>query len=173
MSCPTPQKKAFTLVEVLIVLVIISIMAGLLITVIDPVRQRQRAQDGTIVATANKIVAAVEAYNSALGAYPSCATLAAGEISNIAVTNACTAGSGSFSIGGLTYPTTGCDATTGYGTGSAGCVFRYGFDGTNACLGIRTHLPIDLNGDGTPNQYLIWSSTSGSIGDEGTSSCAL
>lgn len=186
MSCQTPSqkddqvlslpkvlksKKGFTLVEVLIVLVIISIMAGLLITVIDPVKQRQRAQDGTLVATANKIVAAVEAYNSAVGTYPTCAELVAGEIGNATATHTCTASSGSFTIGGLTYPQDSCNDTTGgYASGTGVCSFRYGVNSTGdkACLGLRLNLPTNLDSDGTSGSYLIWDSAVGHIADEGS-----
>jgi prepilin-type N-terminal cleavage/methylation domain-containing protein len=187
MSCQPQQsasRKGFTLVEVLIVLVIISIMAGLLITVIDPVKQRNRARDGTIVATANKIVAAAQAYNSALGSYPNCYVLAgsgtSSEIQNTTALNLCSAaspGSGTFMINSLVTPKLCADAV-GYSVGAANldCKFRYGaavVSGVSqACLGIKLNLPTDLNNDGTPYGWLIWNSTSGTISDEQNPTCA-
>ncbi len=186
MSCPTSQKinnrKGFTLVEVLLVLVIISIMAGLLITVIDPVKQRGRARDGTIIATANKIIAAVQAYNSAIGSYPTCVTLVGGtspEVQNATALTGCTAGEGSFSMNGLVTPVDVCDAAFyAAGTQTGACKFRYESSGTRACLGIRLNLPVDLNNDGTPGQYLFWDSgtaaaggTNGAVSDATTGTC--
>ena len=136
MSCSN-KKSAFTLVELLVVIMIISVLTGVLLTVIDPVRQRQRARDGTIISTANKIVAAVTAYNSAVGVYPSCLLLANSgvnsEIKNAVVPagGGCDAGSpteGVFTINGIITPDL-CDAN-GYTAGTTECMFKYISDGT-------------------------------------------
>lgn len=176
MYCPTPNKtkKGFTLVEVLMVLVIISIMAGLLITVINPVRQRARARDGTIIASANKIVAAITAFNSATGVFPTCAELMS-DLQNVTTTAAwgCTGTNleGTFTVTGITFPAT-C-AANGYGTGAAACGFRYDSNGTTACLGVRMHSIENLD-DITPlGDYLLWTSTQGRFTDATSGGCSI
>ena len=188
MSCPTPQKinirKGFTLVEVLIVLVIISIMAGLVITVVDPGKQRDRARDANIIATTTKIVAAAQAYYSATGSYPSCFVLTGGgnsanptELQNVTAGSAtCTAAapaSGTFLMNSVVMPNL-CDAT-GYSAtaGTSGCKFRYGSSGTAACLGVKLNLENNIDNDtSTGNSWLIWSSSNGAVRDGGPT-CAI
>lgn len=65
------KQEGFTLIELLIVIVIIGILAGVLIAVIDPTSQQNRARDAGIEASINKVVLATEGYVSAYGAIPS------------------------------------------------------------------------------------------------------
>ncbi len=60
----------FTLVELLIVIVIIGILAGVLIAVIDPSKQSNRARDAGVQAAINKVALATEGYVSAYGVAP-------------------------------------------------------------------------------------------------------
>ena len=62
--------SGFTLIELLIVVVIIGILAGVLITIIDPQTAENRARDAGIETTLNKVALATEAYGSAYGSYP-------------------------------------------------------------------------------------------------------
>jgi len=62
--------KGFTLIELLIVIVIIGILAGVLIAVIDPTTQQNRARDANVRATMNKIALATNGYISAYGRVP-------------------------------------------------------------------------------------------------------
>jgi prepilin-type N-terminal cleavage/methylation domain-containing protein len=62
--------KGFTLIELLIVIVIIGILAGVLIAVIDPAAQQNRARDATVESTINKIALAVGGFRSAYGRPP-------------------------------------------------------------------------------------------------------
>lgn len=64
------NNKGFTLIELLIVIVIIGILAGVLIAVIDPTTQQNRARDANVRATMNKIALATNGYISAYGRAP-------------------------------------------------------------------------------------------------------
>ena len=62
--------KGFTLIELLIVIVIIGILAGVLVAVINPAAQQNRARDATVQAGLNKMALAVGSFNSAYGRLP-------------------------------------------------------------------------------------------------------
>lgn len=64
------SSKGFTLIELLIVIVIIGILAGVLIAVIDPTKQQNRARDAGVQATINKAALAAEGFRSAYGRAP-------------------------------------------------------------------------------------------------------
>lgn len=64
------QTSGFTLIELLIVVVIIGIMSGILLVIIDPQKQRARAQDGVRVGNVSKLVQSIEAFRAGEGAYP-------------------------------------------------------------------------------------------------------
>jgi prepilin-type N-terminal cleavage/methylation domain-containing protein len=55
-----PQ-KGFTLIELLIVIVLIGILSGVLLSVIQPGAQRQRANETVMVSNINKLVMAAQA----------------------------------------------------------------------------------------------------------------
>lgn len=98
-------ERGFTLIELLIVIVIIGILAGILISVINPAKQQLKARDGVLVATLNKIVLEIKAFaNSDVtgsGNYPTCNQL----VNNLGNASACTAvgaaGGGTFTITGV------------------------------------------------------------------------
>ena len=64
------NNKAFTLIELLIVVSIIGILAAVLISVINPTRQRNRATEVVNGEAVRKVGTAVEAFTSANGNYP-------------------------------------------------------------------------------------------------------
>ena len=65
------MKKAFTLVELLIVITILGILAGVASLVINPVRQQNVARDGVAKTNLEKLASSVETYYAAEGSYPS------------------------------------------------------------------------------------------------------
>jgi len=77
------NKKGFTLIELLIVISIIGILAGVVIGVIDPQRQRAIATDAVTQSTMNKFIEGIESYYSANGFYPSATDMANGTVSFI------------------------------------------------------------------------------------------
>jgi len=64
------NQKGFTLIELLIVIVIIGILAGVLIAIIDPGAQQNRARDAGVQASINKIALATQGFVSAYGDTP-------------------------------------------------------------------------------------------------------
>jgi prepilin-type N-terminal cleavage/methylation domain-containing protein len=64
------NNKAFTLIEILIVVSIIGILSAVLISVLNPARQRNRAAEVVNGESIRKIATAVEAYTSINGSYP-------------------------------------------------------------------------------------------------------
>jgi prepilin-type N-terminal cleavage/methylation domain-containing protein len=62
--------KGFTLIELLIVIAIIGVLAAVVLGVVNPARQRQRAQDGTLISTISKLGAVVETFYGVKGRYP-------------------------------------------------------------------------------------------------------
>ena len=128
------KSKGFTLIELLIVIVLIGILAAVLITIIDPGKQQNSANDGTVQAMVNKVILTAESFNSAYGRVPNedqffksldfSATEAFG--------NACTVAGVAeyeclFSIQGINLPQA-CDSsgwTDVTGSGTDQCYFRY------------------------------------------------
>ena len=60
----------FTLVELLLVVSVIGIISGVLITVVNPTKQKQIAEDGVIRSNLEKLVQSVEAHCEGEGACP-------------------------------------------------------------------------------------------------------
>ena len=56
--------KGFTLVELLIVIVILGILVGLVMVMIDPLRQKRRAKEGVLIASMYKTCLALTACGS-------------------------------------------------------------------------------------------------------------
>lgn len=64
----TPRRRAFTIVELLVVLVIIGILAALLVPLIKAIDRRQKISLAR--AQLHQVAAAIEAYKTKLGFYP-------------------------------------------------------------------------------------------------------
>ena len=60
----------FTLIELIIVIGIIGILAGMIMLVLDPAKQLQKARDGQRKADLGQIQSALEFYRSDIGRYP-------------------------------------------------------------------------------------------------------
>lgn len=127
------KQKGFTLIELLIVIVLIGILAAVLITVIDPSRQQNQANDGTVVAMINKVILSAESFNSSYGRVGNEAEFFGSLEFNATQANgtACTvAGSPDneclFSISGIDLPQA-CDSNgwTNRLGGTDQCYFRY------------------------------------------------
>ena len=128
------NEKGFTLIELLIVIVIIGILAGVLISVIDPTSQQNRARDAGIEASINKVVLATEGYVSAYGVAPE-DTQFMGQFKTDTVLPLGTACTGSddtcdFSVTGNPLPETCSNNFSGNGTSQ--CYFRYVREGVGA-----------------------------------------
>ena len=108
------NQKGFTLIELLIVIVIIGILAGVLISVIDPTSQQNRARDAGIKASINKVVLATEGYISAYGDAPGDIQFF-GQFKNNTV-------SGEGTADGSGLPGTSCAGTGGVGDDA--CFFK-------------------------------------------------
>lgn len=121
------NQKGFTLIELLIVIVIIGILAGVLIALINPAQQQNRARDANVQATINKIALAAQGYISAYGAAPNGLDLL-NSLSNSTAqsTTTCRSTDSScvFSVSGNNLPST-CGPNFYNGTGSNLCHFRY------------------------------------------------
>jgi prepilin-type N-terminal cleavage/methylation domain-containing protein len=126
----------FTLIELLIVIVIIGILAGVLIAVIDPGAQQNRARDANVISTMNKVVLATQGFVSAYGRVPD------GEefLANLSATAATAATPGTdcvatgtnclFEVTGNALPvdsggTAACDASGYTGADEDQCYFYY------------------------------------------------
>lgn len=134
------NEKGFTLIELLIVIVIIGILAGVLISVIDPTSQQNRARDAGAEAAINKMVLATEGYISAYGKAPDevqfFAQFKTGTVIDAGSTCAAVAGTECFlAIVGNTLPVT-CSGTVWSGDDTSGtgtqCQFRYTVIDVNA-----------------------------------------
>lgn len=131
------SSKGFTLIELLIVIVIIGILAGVLISVIDPTAQQNRARDANVKAAINKVALATQGYISAYGSAPT-EVMFLGSLDNAfdsGDSNApihvgsYTCGNASgysclFSIQGNGLPTT-CRPNLWQGIGNSQCFYRY------------------------------------------------
>lgn len=69
------RQAGFTLIELLVVIAVIGVLATVLIVVIDPVKQLQRARDTKRKADVAKIQQALEMYRSDTGGYPDATSL--------------------------------------------------------------------------------------------------
>ena len=122
------ETKGFTLIELLLVIVIIGILAGVLISVINPAIQQQKARNATIQSALSRSGYAIQAYFAANGANPSgTAFLAQLNQATQAGTSCAAAATCFYFITGVTTPST-CTVNTSNGSGAGAtnpCAFAY------------------------------------------------
>jgi prepilin-type N-terminal cleavage/methylation domain-containing protein len=116
----------FTLIELLIVVVIIGILAGVLIAVVNPFRQQNRARNATVKAALTKVAFGINTARASIGRLPSSSELSA-ELDSITLHADCTADDAldcRFKLAGTTLPNT-CDANlvAGDDENGADCMF--------------------------------------------------
>lgn len=101
----------FTLIELLVVVVIIGILAGVLIAVVNPYRQQNRARNATVKAGLTKVAFAINTARASLGRLPASSELAV-ELDNVTPNADCDATDAldcRFTLSGTVLPKT-CDA---------------------------------------------------------------
>jgi prepilin-type N-terminal cleavage/methylation domain-containing protein len=64
------RKNGFTLVELMIVVLVVSILSGFSLSLINRGQQKNRAQDAVVRANLEKAVSAIQSYYYGEGAYP-------------------------------------------------------------------------------------------------------
>ncbi len=153
------SQSGFTLVELLIVITIIGILAGVIIGVLNPIQQQNRARDGTTRAQITKMVLSGKSlYVSSprsLNRSPTTAEFAAGIASSPNATTNCTnsdssvAASCTFDITGqpLAAGSVGCGASLYNGeTGPNQCSYLYWRNGNEFKIAAR----------GAANPYVLF-----------------
>lgn len=154
------QSSGFTLVELLVVIVIIGILAGVLISVINPAAQQNKAKDANVKAAISKVSLATESFISAYGRAPYDHEFIAG-LQNASApvsvgTGSCALTAGSdftcdFTVTGSELSTNKCN-TTGWQAASGGvggqCYYRY--------IG-----NVDCNGADDPTAFVVYAKSFG------------
>ncbi|HLC93679.1 MAG TPA: prepilin-type N-terminal cleavage/methylation domain-containing protein [Patescibacteria group bacterium] len=167
------SQKGFTLIELLIVIIIIGILAGVLIAVINPGAQQNRARDGVVRATMNKIALSTNGYISAYGRIPNeveflggiAATAAGAFPTDCNTTTGAAAANCRFEVTSAPLSVL-CDANGRMNTGTAQCYYYYcGQDNaqaTGACNWSATQQNYRLiaRAWGSPNVFMYRSSDS-------------
>ncbi len=126
------KKNGFTLIELLIVIVLIGILAAVLVTIINPSKQQNQANDGTVTAMINKIILSAESFNSSYGRVANEAEFMGSlEFNANEFNGSCTVAGVPdneclFSVQGINMPEV-CDASgwTNVSGGTDQCYFRY------------------------------------------------
>jgi type IV pilus assembly protein PilA len=177
------NQKGFTLIELLIVIVIIAILAGVVIGVLNPVQQQNRARDGVIRSNMSKMVLAgksLQVSSARANKAPTHAEFISA-IGNVAATDCTstadgTAGTCTFAINGILLPST-CGAANTYNGDAAGqCRFAFyrgpaatpmstfrlatkSFSGANAVLFVYQYVETAQGANegffSCPNSYVI------------------
>lgn len=152
------KSRGFTLIELLIVIAIIGILAAVLLSIINPAAQQNKARDASLVASIGKIALAINSFNSAYSRLPTCLELV-GELNGATANYQCSAttpATGTFSLTGVTLPllclANGAAGTTG-GIGTAQCYFTWN-NTAPGCLSVKNW---GVNG---ANGFYRWTSTS-------------
>ena len=139
------NSRGFTLIELLIVIAIIGILAAVLIAIINPAAQQNKAKDAGTVATMNKMMLAINSFNSAYTRYPTCEELRA-ELLQVNATYTINCDAASPNVGGFYFnsallPSNKCDTVLGRDeltTGGGRCLYYYSRPTTTtACLSAK------------------------------------
>lgn len=129
-------RKAFTLIELLIVIGIVGVISGTVLVVVNPTKQRDKANDAVMLATMEKLSLALEASYGSTFSYPSsCAELASVSSSNVVCSSA-----NLFTVNGVALPQT-CTSQTQYANGgSTACKFYYYTSGARkGCIFVNSN----------------------------------
>jgi len=149
-------QKGFTLIELLIVIVVIGILSGIVISVIDPVEQQNRAKDGVVLSSLNKFALNAGSYSSTYGTSPNARSFFNGLRSgNVTSYSGCT-GTGTscyFYVNSAALPAT-C-SNSYYGYGSTQCYYRYVKSGDEFYIYAKSH--------GDPYKLFRYNSTVGAV----------
>lgn len=118
------MKKAFTLVELLIVIALIAILSVAVLATINPIEQSNKAKDATLQNDAAEVMNAYERYYTVKATYPwmdtdASATVTSSDVawigrSDMAGAALCTTTAGL--AGAMVVPTTRCDVATNRGS---------------------------------------------------------
>jgi len=154
-----PKEKGFTLIELLIAIVIIGVLAGVLIAIINPTAQRNKAADAGVKAAMNKVALATEGYVSSYGTIPDEVQFLAA-LQNVTEfgTSCSTDGANDclFTVSGNSLPAT-CGANNWGGAGTNQCQYRYtGVAGT-------TQFDVYAKSYGITNVVFLYDNTVGDI----------
>jgi len=158
--------QGFTLIELLIVIAIIGILAAVLIAVINPVAQMNKARDAGLSAAVSKAGLAISAYKSAYNTYPPNEQFVGTGLEIIGTVSVAPVVANTWvmwSMPGINTPSTCASYATGYGyhgAGTTSCVFIYR-DNTG-CVSVKSF------GDNT--KYWKWTPNSGAV-TQSTSYC--
>ncbi len=166
------RNSGFTLIELLIVIVIIGILAGVLIAVINPFRQQNRARNASIEGAITKLAFAVNTARAGLGTLPDETQLTT-ELENITPSGTTCNTTNSldciFALSGTVLPMT-CSASGEPSTnGTTRCLFRLVSTGLSLISGKFRIIAqrYNLNPDASNTAYVfdsstgLWSCTSG------------
>ncbi len=130
--------SGFTLIELLVVIALIGILAGVLVTTIDPVKQQNRSRNASIKSSLAKAGHAVNVTKAATGSLPS-GTQLGQELENIYYDSSYTNCTSStlldcrFSVSGTSLPKNcGSDAVIPTSTGTSQCFMRIVSYGTSS-----------------------------------------
>jgi len=120
------SQKGFTLIELLIVIIIIGILAGVLIAVINPTAQQNRARDAVVRSAINKIALSTNSYISAYGRIPDEVEFLGGIEATGFGADCATATTADCRFEVNNSPLSAFCATLNYyGTGTTQCYYRY------------------------------------------------
>jgi len=140
--------QGFTLIELLIVIAIIGILAAVLIAVINPAAQQNKAKDAGLSAAVSKAGLAISAYKSAYDLFPPNEQFVGTGfeiLGTVLVAPVAANDWVKYTISGISTPST-CDSNHWKGIGSTSCVFIYRDD--TGCVSVKSF------GDNT--KYWVW-----------------
>ena len=146
------NSRGFTLIELLIVIAIIGILAAVLIAVINPVAQQNKARDAGLSAAVSKAGLAISAYRSAYNLFPPNEQFVGTGLEilgTVSSTPVVTSNWVMWTISGISTPST-CRVFSGTygwaGSGSSSCVFIYRDD--TGCVSVKSF--------GNNTKFWVW-----------------